>query len=65
MSFLEIEVKLKSNLTNFCLEVAKIDHHCFREGTELQPGIFPSLWALWDTNNNQRIEMSELASARK
>ena len=65
LTFTQIEVKVKPSLTAFCLEVSQIDQKCFEEGTDYQPGILPSLWALWDLNGNQKIEATELASGQK
>ena len=65
MDFTEIELQLNDNLIDFCQEIAQLDQHCFRVGTAPQPGIFPSLWALWDLNGNEKIEPSELIIGRK
>jgi hypothetical protein len=65
LTFPEIEAKVNSSLVDFCLGVARADNHCFEVGTAFQPGIYPSLWALWDQNGDGKINATELEMGQK
>ena len=65
MNFKEIEAKVNASLIDTCIEIAQIDQYCFRMGTEMQPGVLPSLWALWDLNGNEKIEPNEVTLGQK
>ena len=44
-------------IDEFCLEEIQFDFECFNIST--MPGNYVSLWALWDTNNDEQISMKE------
>ena len=56
---------MSTALLDFCLDVIRADHKCFEVGTAPAPGVFSSLWAMWDLNGDKVISEHELTTALK